>query len=94
MGKLDAACTAPPSPAPPAAAAATPPCECRAVAVQVASEKANFETGFSLHRHTRVETRRLQAMGQLDSTCTGPHRATRAGRRGVAVQVAFEKAKA
>jgi hypothetical protein len=39
--------------------------------------KANFETRFSLHRLKRVETRRFQAMGKLNSTCTAP-RAVRA----------------
>jgi hypothetical protein len=49
--------------------------------VQVEFEAANFETVFSLHRQ-KVETRRFQAMGQLDSrTCIAPHRGGGPARR-------------
>jgi hypothetical protein len=42
------------------------------VAVQVKCESKNFETGVCDFIGSRVETGRFQAMGQLDSSCTGP----------------------
>ena len=34
--------------------------------------KANFETGFSLHRGSRIETRRFQTLGQLKFNLYSP----------------------
>jgi hypothetical protein len=44
------------------------------VAAQVLHlKKQRLETSFSLYRLKGCETRRFQAMGKLDSTCTQPY---------------------
>ena len=76
MGQLDSTCRAPPRSGPqPRRLFPFVFAKGLVVAIQVEFEKANFETRISLDR-TRVETRRLSAVGQLHSTCTDPPRTT------------------
>jgi hypothetical protein len=67
------------------------------VAVQVVNlKKQRLETSFFHFSGSRVETRRFQATGQLDSTCTAPTKgdhavtATPIVLHAVAAQVEFE----